>query len=87
LNDAIRAHFTRSAELKLRAADTCVADIRRAVDLIVDALRTGGKLLICDNDGSAVDAQHMAAEFVSRLTTDFERPGLRPWRSPLTLRS
>jgi D-sedoheptulose 7-phosphate isomerase len=74
LNDAIRAHFTRSAELKLRAADTCVADIRRAVGLIVDALRTGGKLLICG--GSAADAQHMAAEFMNRLTTDFERPGL-----------
>jgi D-sedoheptulose 7-phosphate isomerase len=26
--------------------------------------------------GSAADAQHMAAEFTSRLTKEFERPGL-----------
>ncbi len=47
---------------------------RRSV--IADAFRSGGKLLICGNGGSAADCQHMAAEFVSRLTKDFERPGL-----------
>lgn len=34
------------------------------------ALRHGGKLLIAGNGGSAADAQHIAAEFVSRLMYD-----------------
>jgi D-sedoheptulose 7-phosphate isomerase len=44
--------------------------------MISDCFRTGGKLLLCGNGGSAADCQHMAAEFVSRLSTEFERPGL-----------
>jgi D-sedoheptulose 7-phosphate isomerase len=43
-------------------------------ELIALALRRGGKLMIAGNGGSAADAQHLAAEFVSRLTID--RPAL-----------
>jgi D-sedoheptulose 7-phosphate isomerase len=39
-------------------------------DAIAAALRAGGKLLIAGNGGSAADAQHMAAEFVSRMNYD-----------------
>lgn len=41
---------------------------------IATALRGGGKLMIAGNGGSAADAQHLAAEFVSRLTVN--RPAL-----------
>lgn len=41
-----------------------------AADAIVASLRSGGKLLICGNGGSAGDAQHIAGEFVSRLMYD-----------------
>lgn len=34
----------------------------------------GGKVIIAGNGGSAADAQHIAAEFVSRF--EFDRPGL-----------
>jgi D-sedoheptulose 7-phosphate isomerase len=37
---------------------------------IAAALRNGGKLMIAGNGGSAADSQHLAAEFVSRLTID-----------------
>lgn len=47
-----------------------------AAELIAQAFRDQGKLLLCGNGGSAADCQHMAAEFVSRLTKSFERPGL-----------
>ncbi len=39
------------------------------------ALRSGQKLLIAGNGGSAADAQHIVAEFVSRLVKD--RPAMR----------
>jgi len=74
--DVIREHFARSAEVKLRTAESCAADIERAAGLIAETFRSGGKLLICGNGGSAADSQHMAAELVGRLTRDVERPGL-----------
>ncbi len=39
------------------------------------AMHAGRKLLIAGNGGSAADAQHLAAEFVGRLTVN--RPALR----------
>jgi phosphoheptose isomerase len=38
-----------------------------AAAAIVAALRSGGKLLVCGNGGSAADAQHAAAELVGRF--------------------
>jgi len=38
-------------------------------------MKSGRKLMVCGNGGSAADAQHLVAEFVSRLTVD--RPALR----------
>lgn len=38
----------------------------------IAALRNGGKVLLCGNGGSASDAQHLTAEFVSRFRIDRE---------------
>jgi phosphoheptose isomerase len=72
----VRSYLAESAEIKRLTADACADAIATAAEVITDAFRSGGKLLICGNGGSAADCQHMAAEFVSRLTKDFERPGL-----------
>lgn len=40
----------------------------------VDCLKSGGKILLAGNGGSAADAQHIAGELVSRFAID--RPGL-----------
>lgn len=74
--EIVRAHLRASAALKTRTAETCASDVSRAAELVADALRRGGKLLLCGNGGSAADCQHMAAEFVSRLTKEFGRPAL-----------
>jgi D-sedoheptulose 7-phosphate isomerase len=72
----VRSYLAESAEVKRLTAEACAEAIATAAGVIEDAFRAGGKLLICGNGGSAADCQHMAAEFVSRLTKDFERPGL-----------
>ncbi len=36
-------------------------------ELLIAALRAGGKILVCGNGGSAADAQHIAAELVGRF--------------------
>ncbi len=38
--------------------------------LISDCLKSGGKLLLFGNGGSAADAQHLAAEFVGRFRAE-----------------
>ena len=43
---------------------------KNAVDEVVKRYRAGGRLYIAGNGGSAADAQHLAAEFVSRLARD-----------------
>ena len=40
---------------------------------ITKKLKSGGKLLLCGNGGSAADAQHLAAEFLVRLTPNKNR--------------
>lgn len=37
------------------------------VDWVVDCFKSGNKLMVCGNGGSAADAQHLAAEFVNRF--------------------
>lgn len=78
MNDAgsddsfIGAHFEKS-RLTLEAAEKDAA-LRAAMHeiavVIVEAFGRGGKLLIAGNGGSAADAQHIAAEFLSRLNFD-----------------
>src|SRR5882672_10573579 len=44
--------------------------LEKAAGLIEDCLRSGGKLLVCGNGGSAADASHFATEFVVRFMKD-----------------
>jgi D-sedoheptulose 7-phosphate isomerase len=44
-----------------------IADFNRAVDVVVKSYQNAGRLYIAGNGGSAADAQHLAAEFVSKL--------------------
>jgi D-sedoheptulose 7-phosphate isomerase len=43
------------------------SQINHAVDLIVESLENGGKILFCGNGGSAADVQHLAAELTGRF--------------------
>ncbi len=48
--------------------------LESAAKACIHSLKSGGKILLAGNGGSAADAQHMAGEFVSRFA--FDRPGL-----------
>jgi len=43
---------------------------QQALDCVLTAYENGGRLYIAGNGGSAADAQHLAAEFVSKLARD-----------------
>jgi D-sedoheptulose 7-phosphate isomerase len=51
-----------------------VSLIARVSEILLNALKSGNKLLLFGNGGSAADAQHIAAEFVGRFA--FDRPAL-----------
>jgi len=46
------------------------AHVAKAADLIEQCLRSGNKLLVCGNGGSASDAAHFATELVVRFAKD-----------------
>jgi len=52
-----------------------VNEIKSMVELIVTAYKTGKKVVLFGNGGSAADAQHIAGELVGRFK--LERKGLR----------
>ena len=52
------------------------AKIEEATSLISEAFRLNNKLLLCGNGGSAAEAQHIAAEYVSSLRHEFKRKSL-----------
>ena len=60
---------------RLSSSPDQMAVISSIVDACVTALNTGNKLLFMGNGGSAADAQHLAAELVSRF--EFNRPALK----------
>lgn len=72
----IRNHLLESARTKERVVETCSEAIGLAIGEIIFCLRNHGKILICGNGGSAADAQHIAAEFVVRLSHDLQRPAI-----------
>ena len=57
---------------KLNSNNDILNRITDAARLIVDAVKSGNKLMICGNGGSAADAQHVAGEFVCRFYKDRE---------------
>jgi D-sedoheptulose 7-phosphate isomerase len=70
--DAVAAYFGRSAEAfaRLAADRRLVATTLAIADAVSAALRAGGKVLIAGNGGSAADAQHIAAELLSRFARE-----------------
>lgn len=65
-----------SADTKQKIAESCVPEIAKAIDILIDAFNKQKKVLLCGNGGSAADAQHLATEFVIRLNPALQRPGL-----------
>jgi D-sedoheptulose 7-phosphate isomerase len=67
---AIRELFAESIRVKQAFLESQLAGLERAVDLVVEALSEGNKLVLFGNGGSAADAQHIAAELVGRFAHD-----------------
>jgi len=72
LRDGIAASI--STKQLLLADDALLEGIVTLGTSMTQAFERGNKVIFAGNGGSAADAQHLAAEFVSRF--EFDRPGL-----------
>jgi D-sedoheptulose 7-phosphate isomerase len=66
MKDKIRAHLKAHFEMD-DVMDGMVPKIESAADILISCYKSGGKVLLCGNGGSAADAQHFAAELVGRF--------------------
>jgi len=72
VTEVLKKNLIASIEAKqqfMLLADQLII-FHKAVEEVVLRYRMGGRLYIAGNGGSAADAQHLAAEFVSKLSLD-----------------
>jgi D-sedoheptulose 7-phosphate isomerase len=74
MKEAIIRAFEESIQVKQAFLRDNVDTLIKVIDAIIAGFRSGNKLLLFGNGGSAADAQHIAAEFVNRFR--IERPPL-----------
>ena len=75
-NKFIDESLTESSEVKKLILAKCKDDINKACDVVRDAIKGGKKILFCGNGGSAADSQHLATEFMIRMSHDIKRPAI-----------
>ena len=77
IKDKVKQTFLDSISVKKQIIEDLSYEVLiEAGDIIVKSIMGGGKLLLCGNGGSAAAAQHLAAEFLIRLTSDTNRESI-----------
>jgi len=74
MKSIIHSEFIEHLKTSQNTMDSLIENIEIAAKICIKSLKNNGKILIFGNGGSAADAQHIAAELVSRYKT--ERQGL-----------
>ena len=67
MQQSIEHIFAESIAVKQATLAKNAQAIAQAAQLLIDAFKSGNKILLCGNGGSAADSQHIAAEFVGRF--------------------
>lgn len=75
-NEFIASSLKESAEAKLLLLEKCGESISAAADALVKTVKSGKKIMLAGNGGSAADSQHIATEFMIRLSHDLDRPAI-----------
>ena len=74
MQDHIIKIFKESSRVKEAFINENLSKLINIIDVLTAALKSGNKILLFGNGGSAADAQHIAAEFINRFL--IERPPL-----------
>ena len=68
-DDMLHQQLTDAIDV-LREVQAQLPDVRLVADMLIEALRAGKRLYLIGNGGSALDAQHFAAELVGHFRTN-----------------
>lgn len=71
----INNRFNETLEVLTKIKETQTELINEVAKILTESFKSGNKLLICGNGGSAADAQHIAAEFIGKFYK-IDRPAL-----------
>ncbi|MFC2006277.1 SIS domain-containing protein [Chloroflexota bacterium] len=67
MREVVIRELEESANIKRVIAQNLADTITEAAQIIINAYRTGRKVLLIGNGGSAADAQHIAGELIGRF--------------------
>ena len=72
MSEFIARELEKTAEVidRIRSSNESMATIKTIAARCIEAYRAQNKVLLAGNGGSAADAQHIAAEFLSRFKLD-----------------
>jgi D-sedoheptulose 7-phosphate isomerase len=70
MRDKIKDILLESIQVKEELLRKHVGQIMEIANLIIEALKNKGKVILFGNGGSASDSQHIAAEFIGRFKKD-----------------
>jgi D-sedoheptulose 7-phosphate isomerase len=76
MKNIIEQRFKEHISVSSKSLIECQAQIVKVAQLLIDTLKSGKKILICGNGGSAADSQHFAAELVSSFSKNRNRDGI-----------
>ena len=65
--ELVRRRIQASVRVKQRFSQKLIRNVALAAEKIAECHRSGGKLILLGNGGSAADAQHIACELVGRF--------------------
>ena len=70
MKELIRKEIQNSIDVKMEVLNNTniISQLETLVNDCISSLQNGGKIIFCGNGGSFADSQHLAAEFVSRLS-------------------
>lgn len=74
--NSVSEEITQSIETKQKLMQYCSDDIYETAIKLAEVIKSGNKILLCGNGGSAADSQHIAAELVVRLRSEVNRPAI-----------
>lgn len=71
-NEGIAGHFSEAASVleRFRTDNGNIESVHAAGELMVAALKAGGKVISCGNGGSLCDAMHFAEELTGKFRDD-----------------
>lgn len=69
-NDVVLSSLEQHRQVFSSLDHAFINSVKDTANLLVSTFKSGGKVLVCGNGGSAADSQHLAAEFVGRYESE-----------------